>query len=128
LAPTGRWDVSSGTQAIEKGLRFELPLRIIGARHHDAMLTSAARMLPPMNPRWAFPEPDMFRLDRKKNPHLAFSAGPHFCMGAQLARLEACLAMDALVRRLPEMRLKDPEVRWRNLVDIHTLDELQVEW
>jgi cytochrome P450 len=49
---------------------------------------------------------DPLRLDPdRRSPHLAFSAGPHYCLGAALARLEARVALSALARRLVEPRL-----------------------
>jgi cytochrome P450 len=55
-----------------------------------------------------FTEPDEFRLDRPPSRHLAFGLGPHFCLGASLARLQARIAIDTLLRRLPGLRL-DPD-------------------
>lgn len=54
-----------------------------------------------------FETPDEFRLDRPTRRHLAFGLGVHFCIGAQLARLEARTALAALVRRLPDLTLMD---------------------
>jgi len=49
-----------------------------------------------------FPEPDRFRVDR--NPHhLGFGVGSHFCLGANLARMEMRVAFEELLRRLPDM-------------------------
>lgn len=56
-----------------------------------------------------FADPDEFRLDRPASRHLAFGLGPHFCLGAALARLQARIAIDTMVRRLPGLRL-DPDV------------------
>ena len=55
-----------------------------------------------------FPEPDAFRVDR--NPHhLGFGLGPHFCLGANLARMEMRVAFEELLRRLPDMEYADAE-------------------
>ncbi len=56
----------------------------------------------------AFADPDRFDLHRPNGrQHLAFAIGPHFCIGAQLARLEANAALAALLDRFPGLRL-DP--------------------
>jgi cytochrome P450 len=55
-----------------------------------------------------FPAPDRFDLRRPNAArHLAFAHGPHFCLGAHLARLEARTAVEVLLARLPGLRL-DP--------------------
>ena len=51
-----------------------------------------------------------FDIDRKNRSHLAFGHGPHFCLGAPLARLEARVALSRLFRRYPAMELTvDPD-------------------
>jgi cytochrome P450 len=52
-----------------------------------------------------FPDPDLFDLDRDAQGHIAFGFGRHFCLGASLARLEARVALEALVPRLVKLRL-----------------------
>jgi cholest-4-en-3-one 26-monooxygenase len=52
-----------------------------------------------------FDEPDRFDVRRDPNPHLAFGFGPHFCMGASLARLELKVMFGELLRRLPDLHL-----------------------
>ena len=59
----------------------------------------------------AFDGPSRLRLDRRPNPHLAFGAGPHFCLGWQLAHAEARSLLDALRPCLPSLRVAGPAVR-----------------
>ena len=46
-------------------------------------------------------------IDRDPNRHLAFGAGNHLCLGAHLARLELCVALQELHRRIPDYRIAD---------------------
>ncbi|WP_186245663.1 cytochrome P450 [Mycobacterium simulans] len=48
---------------------------------------------------------EQFKVTRHPNPHIAFGCGEHSCLGAQLARLEACLLFDELLRRFPRLEL-----------------------
>jgi len=54
-----------------------------------------------------FPEPDRFDITRAAGGHLAFAAGPHFCLGAPLARLEASIALTAFAERVTAPELAD---------------------
>lgn len=60
-----------------------------------------------------FAEPNRLDLQRPDNRHLAFGFGAHFCLGAALARLEARIALRALIERFPTMKLRVDEVDWR---------------
>ncbi|MFI9387465.1 cytochrome P450 [Kutzneria sp. NPDC052558] len=57
--------------------------------------------------RDAYPDPEVFHLDRHAS-HLGFGLGPHYCVGAPLARIEVRAALDALLDRFPRLRL-DPD-------------------
>ena len=50
-----------------------------------------------------FENADVFDITRKKNPHVSFGAGTHFCLGATLARMEIRILFEELLRRFPEM-------------------------
>ncbi|HKU38052.1 MAG TPA: cytochrome P450 [Polyangiales bacterium] len=108
--------------AVEECLRFDGPIQ--GTRrvlHEDAQFgldvipidtcvfvsISAAHR----DPR-VFSEPDAFRIERDHSAHLAFGGGPHFCLGAHLARLEAQIAIGSLFRRFPQLALETDEIRW----------------
>lgn len=58
-----------------------------------------------------FPEADTFRIDRDPNPHLTFTAGKHFCLGASLSRLEIRLVFESLLSRVESFTLLGPPVR-----------------
>ena len=59
-----------------------------------------------------FASPDEVDLGRDPNPHLTFGHGHHFCLGASLARLEARVALPALIRRFPDLHAAGP-VTWK---------------
>jgi cytochrome P450 len=73
-----------------------------------------------------FPEPDRFDVARSPNDHVSFGEGIHFCLGAPLARLEARIAFDAIVKRMSEIALADPEFKfsWRGSFITRGLREL----
>jgi cytochrome P450 family 142 subfamily A polypeptide 1 len=56
-----------------------------------------------------FEEPFRFDIGRSPNEHVAFGFGPHFCLGASLARLELTVLFDRLLDRLPDLRLAGPD-------------------
>src|SRR3989442_1677526 len=61
-----------------------------------------------------FPHPDRFDVGRDPNDHLAFGIGHHFCLGANLARLEIQIMFEELLRRLPDIELAGPVARLRS--------------
>jgi cytochrome P450 len=74
-----------------------------------------------------FDDPDEMDLERKDNYHIAFGSGPHTCLGGILARAEAQVAIGALVRRFPQMRLTSDAVRYQGSFILRTVRELPVE-
>jgi cytochrome P450 PksS len=75
-----------------------------------------------------FPEPEQLDVSRKENRHLAFGLGPHYCLGAPLARMEARVALAALLQRFPQLRLAVPpeQLQWRPGVSLRGLISLPV--
>jgi hypothetical protein len=103
--------------AVEEILRWESPVQFT-ARVLKEDIEVCGQRIPK---RWSilcmlgaanrdpkqFKDPNQLNLKRLNNQHLAFSAGPHFCIGSQLARLEGQIALLKLVQRFPEMKLSE---------------------
>lgn len=76
-----------------------------------------------------FARADQFEISRDPNPHLAFGQGVHFCLGAPLARLEARVAMSAILRRLPELqRVDDAELEPARGFIVHGVTSLPLRF
>lgn len=114
-------DPALAANAVEETLRYDSPVQLTGRVARDGiaidgvepaggavllLLLAATGRDPDV-----FPDPDVFDLRRGAREHLAFAAGPHFCLGAPLARLEATIALRALA-----MRLADPVLDESTLV------------
>ncbi|GAB1154540.1 cytochrome P450 [Paenibacillus illinoisensis] len=112
--------------AVEEVLRFNGPAEIsnvrwaaenvdfqgIQIRQGDMMLVALSSANRDSS---RYENPDTFDITRKVNDHIAFGKGIHYCLGAPLARLEGEIAINALLQRLPEIRLNtDAELlEWR---------------
>ncbi len=83
-------DTEIGGQPIAAG---SMVMPLIGAANRDESV---------------FPDPDRFDIDRDTTGHLAFGWGNHFCLGAALARLEARIALETLLERIPDYELTGP--------------------
>ncbi|AKT39476.1 cytochrome P450 [Chondromyces crocatus] len=110
--------------AIEEFLRYEPPVQyrerttltdisIAGTtipKGASVNLVLAAANRDPLR----FSEPDQFLLEREDNQHLSFGTGVHYCFGAPLARVEAQIALNELLRRLdnPELTADPPPYRF----------------
>jgi cytochrome P450 len=75
-----------------------------------------------------FADPLAFRVDRSPNEHLTFGIGPHFCLGANLARMEIETVIGVLLERLPDLRLV-PGARVREARNpiLAAIEEMPVE-
>jgi cytochrome P450 len=111
-------------QAIEEGLRWEAPLTGIGRTATRDIVVEGVT-IPAGAPisvclgsanrdpsRWD--HPDQFDLFRDPKQHLAFAFGPHMCLGMHLARMETTVVINAVLDRLPDVRLEaadtDPHI------------------
>lgn len=101
---------------IEESLRLESPVQWVGRRVLEDVelgqqhIPAGSHVLcgwgAANRDESEFPDPDEFRLDRENaHKHLAFGRGPHFCLGAALARAEATVAFERLFSRLTNFRL-----------------------
>jgi cytochrome P450 len=78
----------------------------------------------------AFEDPERFDVGRGRKPHLSFGYGPHRCLGAQLTRLELTIALEAVLRRLPDLALAEPEAEltWKRGRQFRSIERLPVTW
>ncbi|WP_427007863.1 cytochrome P450 [Pseudarthrobacter sp. H2] len=125
--------------AIEEVLRYRSPVQSM-YRVAAVDTTLGGRQIPAGSPfvAWIgsanrdaahFPDPDAFDIGRSPNHHLAFGQGIHFCLGAPLARLEARIALQAVISRLPGLALA-PGTRLERMDStiIYGLKQLPVIW
>ena len=73
-----------------------------------------------------FPEPDRFDLDRDTSQLVSFGGGRHYCLGANLARLEAKVALTELMSRVDRIDVDDAGVRRVHSVNVRGLAHLPV--
>ncbi|MEV0050586.1 cytochrome P450 [Saccharopolyspora shandongensis] len=74
--------------------------------------------------------PDDFDISREPVQHVAFGHGIHHCTGAPLARMELRIALPALLRRFPKLRLElsPADIRFRSMTAVHGVERLPVAW
>jgi hypothetical protein len=73
-----------------------------------------------------FPEPDRLDITRAPNKHLSFGFGAHFCIGAQLARIEIEASLRQIVHRTPDIRPNYDRLDWRPTMGVRSLTSLPV--
>jgi cytochrome P450 len=125
--------------AVEELLRYDAPVQLMLRRaRHDldlagrkiaegqtVLLVGGAANRDPA----VFPDPHVLDFERSNSGgrHMAFGHGPHFCLGAALARLEGEIVLEALLSRLPDLRLADTEPpQWQRSLNFRGLTRLEV--
>jgi cytochrome P450 len=124
--------------AVEELLRYDAPVQMT-SRALTADVTAAGQKLSAGQEVFLllgsgnrdaaqFQEPDTLDLGRADNQHLAFGAGPHYCVGAPLARAEAQVAFRLVLERFPGLQLLTEAPVWRPLAVLRGLRELPVRF
>ncbi|MDT0319604.1 cytochrome P450 family protein [Streptomyces millisiae] len=134
-------DEAALTRAVEELLRYDGPVELATWRFANEPLTLGGQRVARGEPVLVvlaaadrdparFADPDRLDLGRRRNPHLGYGHGIHYCLGAPLARLEARAALGELLRRLPDVRIAvdEAELRWRGGLIMRGLRALPVEF
>ena len=125
--------------AVEELLRYDAPVQFSGLVAKEDFEIGGKRIRAGQGVRMivasanrdpeAFDSPDTLDFTREPNHHLAFGAGIHFCLGAQLARLEGQIALSTIVRRFPKLRLAAAgPLRYRPAAVLRGLEALPVRF
>jgi cytochrome P450 len=125
--------------AIEETLRFNGPVNLATMRHTTEAVRLGDVEIPAGEVVFVslhsanrdgdrFDAPNRFDLDRVHSGHLGFGYGIHFCVGAQLARMEAQVALRRLLERFPNLAPAQPTdtLRWRHSMIMRGLEKLPV--
>ncbi|QNP74048.1 cytochrome P450 [Streptomyces roseirectus] len=122
-----RWIPHRNAVGLSRIATEDVEIRGVRIRAGDAVYVSylAANRDPAV-----FPDPDTVDFSRTPNPHVAFGFGPHFCPGNMLARMEEELLLDAVLDRLPGLRLAVPadQVPFKKGALIRGPESLPVTW
>jgi cytochrome P450 len=75
-----------------------------------------------------FENPNVFDITRENNKHIAFGLGIHYCVGAPLARMEGAIAINTLLKRLPNLQLAVDieDLQWSESILLHGMKEMPV--
>ncbi|MDX2561401.1 cytochrome P450 [Streptomyces sp. TX20-6-3] len=136
-----REDPSLAFSAVEEILRFEPSVQMLHrmAKEHivlddfeipegmDVLLLAAAANRDPE----VFPDPDRFDITRatgQRLDHLSFSSGPHRCLGANLGKLEAVIALQAFVTRVVDPKLVEESLEYRPHVILRGPERMSVSF
>jgi cytochrome P450 len=129
-------DPSLTKSAIEEVLRFDGSIKILHRwvvedfTLRDRAIKKGDRILLCLSSAnrdpHKFTNPETVDIGRHPNPHLAFGKGIHTCIGAQLSRLEARIAIEKVLTRLPNIRLLAEELNWLPILSARGLKELHI--
>lgn len=124
--------------AVEECLRYDGPVQGLARTTtreieiHDQKLKAGEKVLllygAANRDERQFENPDVFDIRRKAIRHLALGQGTHFCLGASLARMEARVAFDELLKRMPEYGLVAGGREYLHSGPIRGLDRLEIEF
>ena len=133
---TLRQDRTLLPNAVEEILRFDGPAQMNARITHEDIAVRGVRieagslmycMLGAANrDPDIYSLPHEFDISRQQAPHLTFGGGPHYCLGAPLARLECQIAFETLLSRYPVLSYKKDSVVWRDLINVRGLESLPI--
>jgi cytochrome P450 len=125
--------------AVEELLRFVCPAQISEERYarcdvqfHGRTLrrgdSIVASLASANSDPACFDHPERLDITRSPNPHVAFGTGAHFCLGAQLARIEAQVAIEKVFSRFPNLSLavSGDGLRYTGQINLRALTALPV--
>jgi cytochrome P450 len=136
-----RKDMSLLPNAVDEVMRYQTPAAIATTRYTLEPVTIGDTALPEHELVFVasvaanrdparFPNPKKLDIHRDTSGHLGFGHGIHYCLGAQLARMETQIALAALLDRFPQLRLgiKPKKLQWRQTKVVRGLRTLPVRW
>lgn len=131
-----REDPSLIRSAVEEVLRYDAPVQFmvrVAPRHVELQGHAISRgervyvgLAASNRDPVRFDRADQLDITRRKNYHLSFGAGIHFCLGAHLARMEGQLAIGSLLSKLPGLELVEDRVELNNAINLRGFRRLPV--
>ena len=131
-----RADAGLMRTAVEEMLRYVSPVQLTGRVAKEAMEVGGVELAPgdfsmlligsANHDPDAFAQAETFDVGRTENPHLGFGFGLHHCLGAPLARLEAQIAIDTLLRRTAAIEVRADALEYKDNIVLRGLAALPV--
>jgi cytochrome P450 len=124
--------------AVEETIRFEGPIQFLFRRATQPVtiagttIPANAMVMPILGSanrdERQFAKPDVYDVGRDTSGHLGFGLGVHYCLGASLARLEAQIALGALIGELPKLRRRSESVEYVDSFLVRGPRQLELGW